>query len=70
MPFPIILEIIPSGNNGWDCAKARKIIFRNKSKAEFFCMYYTGKYSCLIRYYTAGIWMATYCKGKQIWNIY
>lgn len=70
MPFPIILEIIPSGYNGWDLSKAKTITFHNKMKAEFFSLYYTKKNDCLVRYYTGGLWLATYCKGKQIWNCF
>ena len=68
--MPVTLEIIPAGKNGWQVAKSKKITFKNKLKAEYFSMYYTKKVDCLIRYYTLGIWMASYCKGKQIWNIY
>lgn len=70
MPFPVVLMIIPSGNNGWDLGNTKTITFNNKSKAEFFAQYYTGKNDCLVRYYTGNIWRATYCKGKQIWNCY
>lgn len=70
MPFPVILEIVPSGYNGWDLSKAKRISFHNKRRAEFFAEYYTNKNDCLVRYYTGGIWIATYCSGKQIWNCY
>lgn len=64
------LEIIPAGNNGWNVSKSKNIIFQNKRKAEYFAMYYTRKFDCLIRYYVLGNWIASYCKGMQIWNIY
>lgn len=70
MPFPIILEIIPSGNNGWDVSKAKRIKFNNQLKAFYFCRYYTRKNDCLVRYYCGGIWRATYCKGKLIWDLF
>lgn len=70
MPFPIILEIIPSGYNGWDLSKVKTITFHNKSKAEFFAIYYTNKHDCLIKYHAGGMWLASYCKGNQIWNCY
>ena len=66
----VTLEIIPSGNNGWDLLNAKKITFKNKQRAIYFSRYYTEKHDCLIRYYVAGIWMASYCKGNQIWNIF
>lgn len=69
--MPVVtLEIIPSGTNGWDLSKAKRLEFKNKKKAMYFSIYYTGKHDCLIRYYGLGIWLASYCRGKQIWNIY
>ena len=70
MLFPIVLLIIPSGNNGWDLGNTKTITFHNKLKALFFARYYTDKNDCLIRYCTGGNWIATYCKGKEIWNCY
>ena len=68
--MPVTLEIIPSGYNGWNVSKSKTITFQNKRRAEYFSMYYTRKVDCLIRYYSLGMWLATYCQGKKIWNIY
>lgn len=65
----VMLEIVPSGNNGWDVSKAKTIIFKKKTRAEFFSMYYTKNHDCLIRYYACGMWVATYCKGQLIWYL-
>lgn len=68
--MPVTLEIIPAGKDGWDVAKSKMITFQNKHRAEYFAKYYTRKVDCLIRYYSLNMWLATYCKGRQIWNIY
>lgn len=70
MKVTITLEIIPSGINGWDLSKSKKIRFKNNSRAECFARYYTKKVDCLIRWYSWGVWMATYCNGKEVWNCY
>lgn len=70
MELWVTLEIIPSGNNGWDLTKSKNIRFKSELRAEYFSIYYTAKNDCLIRYYTMGQWLASYCNGREIWNAY
>ena len=70
MEFEIVLEIIKDGYNGWDLSTAKTLRFRNTLRAIRFSEYYTKNHHCLIRYYTLGVWRATYCNGRQIWNCY
>lgn len=70
MQTPIILKIFYSGNNGWDMSKCKRIVFKNKLKADFFSRYYTKNHDCLIQYYSWGIWIASFCAGREIWNCF
>lgn len=70
MEFVIVLEIIPFGDYGWDFLKSKTIKFRSNLRAIRFSEYYTKMHKCLIKYYTLGVWRATYCNGRQIWNCY
>ena len=70
MECEIVLEIIPSGVNGWDYLKAKTVRFKNVLRAIRFAEYYTKMHKCLIKYSAQGKWRATYCDGYQIWNCY
>ena len=70
MEYQIVIEIIYDGENGWDLSTAKRLIFKNTLRAIRFAEYYTKMNKCLIKYYTLGMWRASYCNGRQIWNCY
>ena len=63
--------IIPSVDmKGWNVANAVFINFRNGNRCCTFASNYSLKNHVLIRIIKNGIWIASYVKGEQIWNIY
>lgn len=64
--------IIPTGDGktGWNVGKARVIKFCSRKRFYTFVSYYSLKKDVLIRVIENGVWIASYVKGKEIWNIY